>query len=60
VLSGTFGFEQDPVLESQAPATWHWSRAVQVIGDPLWQTPDRQASPWVQAFPSLQEMPSVA
>jgi hypothetical protein len=29
---GAFGFEHRPVAVLQVPATWHWSRAVQITG----------------------------
>src|SRR5437762_378269 len=52
------GFEQMPVVVLQAPATWHWSRAVQVTveeGEP--QLPLWQVSPLVQALLSVQAVP---
>ena len=53
------GFEQLPVPVSHVPTSWHWSRAVQVLGllpvhTPLWQVSVR-----VQALPSLQAVPLV-
>lgn len=54
-----FGFEQVPVIGSQVPATWHWPLAVQLtvlVGAP--QLPAWQVSPVVQAFWSLQTVPS--
>lgn len=39
VPSFAAGFEQLPVAESQVPATWHESEAVQVLGVPPEQTP---------------------
>jgi len=39
VPSVAVGLEHDPVAESQVPATWHWSSAVQTIGvktQPVW------------------------
>jgi hypothetical protein len=46
-----------PVEGSHAPATWHWSEAVQVTGfDPV-HAPLWQASAWVQALPSLHGVP---
>ncbi|PYQ01844.1 MAG: hypothetical protein DMF82_18120 [Acidobacteria bacterium] len=32
---GLAGFEQSPVVASQVPARWHWSRAVQTTGVPV-------------------------
>src|SRR6185436_9478139 len=60
VPSAAAGFEHTPVPMSQIPATWHWSSAVQTTGAPLEQVPDWQVSVCVQAFPSLQEVPSAA
>jgi len=57
VPSGLAGFEHMPVVGSQVPAVWHVSLAVQAIAAPV-QTPARQASPVVQALPSLQVAPS--
>jgi hypothetical protein len=57
--SGAFGFEQAPEAGSQTPATWHWSRATQVFGDPPTQVPWTQVSMVVQALPSLQVVPSM-
>src|SRR5579863_1780176 len=54
------GFEHVPVVGLHVPATWHWSEAVQVTAVPLRQVPDWQASPTVQAFPSLQLVPFAA
>ena len=51
------GFEQAPVDWLHVPAVWHWSCAVQVTVVPL-QVPAWQASAVVQAFPSLQVVPS--
>src|SRR2546425_362198 len=53
---GMAGFEQRPVVVSQVPATWHWSRAVQTTGVTV-QVPVWQLSPVVQARPSLQLVP---
>ncbi len=52
-----FGFEQAPVCGSQVPATWHWSCAVQVTGFAPVQVPFWQVSSWVQALPSLHDVP---
>jgi hypothetical protein len=54
------GFEQAPVEGSHVPATWHWSDAVHVTGFEPTQVPDWQVSLWVQALPSLQDVPLVA
>jgi hypothetical protein len=51
------GFEQVPVLGLQAPATWHWSLAVQVTGFAPAQMPAWQESTCVHALPSLQLVP---
>src|SRR5438132_877033 len=58
VPSGLLGLEQVPVAGSQVPASWHWSRAVQVTGFAPVQTPAWQVSLCVQALPSLQVVPS--
>src|SRR3989442_241395 len=60
VPSVAFGFEQVPVVGLQVPATWHWSLAVQVTGLEPVQVPDWQVSVWVQALPSLHDVPLVA
>src|ERR1035438_3855653 len=52
-----FGFEQVPSAGLHVPATWQASCAVQVTVLPL-QVPLWQASAVVQAFPSLQVVPS--
>ena len=57
---GTAGFEQAPVFGSQAPAKWHASSGVQVIGLPPTQVPRWQVSVCVQGLPSLQAVPSGA
>jgi hypothetical protein len=54
------GFEHMPVDVSQVPATWHWSRAVHVTGLAPVHVPLTHVSVWVQALPSLQEVPSFA
>ena len=54
------GFEHTPVVELHVPATWHASLAAHVIWAAPVQTPDWQVSLWVQAFPSLQGVPSAA
>ena len=60
VPSDAFGFEHVPVAGLHVPATWHWSLALQTTGfDPV-HVPDSQVSLCVQAFPSLQEVPSAA
>jgi hypothetical protein len=55
--SALAGFEQLPVEVSQVPASWHVSLAVHVTALLPTQVPARQASLWVQAFPSLQPVP---
>jgi hypothetical protein len=59
VPSALLGFEQIPVDGLHIPAVWHWSCAVHVTVVPL-QLPEWQASAVVQAFPSLQVVPSGA
>jgi hypothetical protein len=54
------GLEQRPVLGSQVPATWHWSDALQTTGLLPVQKPLWHVSLWVQAFPSLQVVPSAS
>ena len=54
---GALGFEQVPVAGSHVPATWHWSLAVHVTGLEPVQTPVWQVSVWVQALPSLHDVP---
>jgi hypothetical protein len=57
VPSGFDGFEQIPVAASHVPAVWHWSLGVHTTGfDPV-QMPLWHVSVWVQASPSLQELP---
>src|SRR5947207_731343 len=55
---GLAGVEQMPLAGSQAPATWHWSSAVQTTGFAPTQLPAWQESLWVQASPSVQAAPS--
>src|SRR5438132_1284968 len=54
------GVEQLPVAGLHVPATWHWSRAVQVTGLLPTQLPLWQVSVCVQALPSLHGVPFVA
>src|SRR5437016_4279664 len=54
------GVEQLPVAGLHVPATWHWSRAVQVTGLLPTQLPLWQVSVCVQALPSLHGGPFVA
>src|SRR5437016_13951613 len=54
------GLEQLPVAGLHVPATWHWSRAVQVTGLLPTQLPLWQVSVCVQALPSLHGVPLVA
>ena len=59
VPSAAAGLEQAPVPVLHAPAAWHWSAATHVTGfDPM-QAPATHESVCVQAFPSLQAVPSV-
>src|SRR6266571_5228375 len=60
VPSDAGGLEQIPVVGSHVPATWHWSRAVQVTGLLPTQVPLWQVSVCVQALPSSHAVPSVA
>src|SRR3989442_2124383 len=55
---GLSGLEQVPLAASQVPATWHWSRAAQTTGFAPTQAPAWQVSVCVQAFPSVQVLPS--
>jgi hypothetical protein len=57
VQSGLAGFEQTPVVVLQVPALWQTSEATQTTGFAPVQEPDWHASAWVQALPSLQELP---
>src|SRR3989441_129540 len=54
------GVEQLPVAGLHVPATWHWSRAVQVTGLLPTQLPLWQVSVCVQALPSVHGVPFVA
>src|SRR5262249_12690806 len=58
VPSGALGLVQAPVAGLHAPATWHWSEAVQRIAVPGVQAPAWQVSFCVQASPSSQAAPS--
>src|SRR5262249_28124207 len=58
VPSAFAGFEQTPVVASQVPTPWLWSAPAQVTGFAATQAPAWQESLWVQAFPSLQLVPS--
>jgi hypothetical protein len=53
------GLEQTPEAGLHAPATWHWSSAVQAVEVPV-HVPATHASFFVHAFPSLQVVPSAA
>src|SRR2546421_315228 len=55
--SGLAGSEQIPVSESQGPASWHWSSAVQVTGFAPLHAPPWHVSVCVQALPSVQGVP---
>jgi hypothetical protein len=57
VPSASVGFEQTPVAALHTPAAWHWSAAAQVVAVPV-QLPATQESPFVQALPSSQVVPS--
>jgi hypothetical protein len=52
------GFEHTPVPVLHVPAVWHWSLAVHVTGFPPVHVPVWHVSVCVQAFPSLQLLPS--
>src|SRR5437879_498064 len=54
------GVEQLPVAGLHVPATWHWSRAVQVTGLLPTQLPLWQVSVCVQTLPSLHGVPLVS
>ena len=54
------GFEHAPFEGSQVPATWHWSKAVQVTGLLPVQTPAWHESVCVHALPSLHDVPFAA
>src|SRR5262249_60228228 len=56
---GLFGLEQTPVVVSQVPAEWHWSRAVQTTGLAPTQAPAWQAAVGVDALRSGQGGPLV-
>src|SRR3989442_933192 len=47
--SALVGVEQVPVAGSHVPATWHWSRAVQVTGSLGPQQPPFWEAVWVEA-----------
>jgi hypothetical protein len=55
---GLAGFEHAPIAESQTPASWHSSSAMQSIGAPAMQVPAMQPSFIVHALPSSQLVPS--
>lgn len=55
---GAFGFEQSPVLGMHVPATWQASIAVQVMGVPVTQVPERHVSPAVHLSLSSHGLPS--
>jgi hypothetical protein len=54
---GLAGFEQMPVDGLHAPASWHWSDAVQTTGFAPKHAPAWQVSDCVQALPSVQVLP---
>src|SRR5262252_5766267 len=58
VPSAFAGFEHAPLAGSHVPASWHWSCAVHTTGIVPVHAPAWQTSLCVQAFPSLQVVPS--
>jgi hypothetical protein len=60
VPSGLAGFEQTPVAGAHVPASWQTSSAPQGTGFEPAHAPEAHASVRVQAFPSLQSVPSGA
>src|SRR5438093_9130482 len=54
---GFAGLEQVPVVESQVPASWHWSGAGQVTGFAPVHAPAWQVSGRVHALPSSHAVP---
>jgi len=60
IPSSAAGFEQTPVPGLHVPASWHTSIAVQTTGRDPTHVPLSQASVAVQAFASLQTVPSGA
>src|SRR5207247_2374856 len=52
---GAFTVVHAPLVGTQTPTTWHWSRAAQITGLAPTQTPATHVSLWVQALPSSQE-----
>jgi hypothetical protein len=54
------GLEHAPVLGLHVPAAWHWSLAMHVTGLPPVHVPLWHVSDWVQALPSLHEVPFIA
>src|SRR5439155_1720795 len=55
VPSATAGLVHAPVLGSQAPATWHWSVAVQEMS--VWVQPPALQASMVHGLPSSQPLP---
>jgi hypothetical protein len=53
------GLVHCPLAGSHTPASWHWSLAAQTTGAAPKHVPAWQVSAWVQALPSLQEVPLV-
>jgi hypothetical protein len=51
------GFEQTPVDVLHVPTSWHWSSATQLTGFAPEHAPDWQVSVWVQALPSVHDVP---
>jgi hypothetical protein len=60
VPSAAAGVEHIPVAGLHAPATWHWSEAVQVTGLEPTHVPLWHVSVCVQALPSLHAVPLAA
>ena len=54
---GLAGLLHEPVPGLHVPTSWHWSNAVHTTGLVPLHTPDWQLSIWVQALPSLQDVP---
>src|SRR5258706_7042936 len=58
--SGFAGFEHARVAGLHVPGAWHWSGTGQLTGFEPTQPPPWHASLWVQALPSLHDVPSLA
>src|SRR5947207_935411 len=59
VPSTAFGLEHTPVVTSQVPALWHWSRAEHTTGFAPVHVPFWQVSVCVHALASLHVVPFV-